>query len=245
MSMESKVLLLNELRTQLSKKLTALDLESTLSVMADELDHWDVERFEQESAEKNDCLTAYLSAMQIQGRSEKTIERYRYIIQRLMDAVNVTTRKITVYHIRQYLSSEKARGISNRTLESNREVYNAYFNWLQREGLIHHNPCANLGTVKYEKRVKDIYSEVDIEKMKFACEDVRNMAIVSFLESTGCRISEMVKLNRDAVDLGTVVRGVCHRERGSILGEQQFRGCKALAVAFLPDAYLLLCLSEK
>ena len=168
----------------------------------------------------DDLLDAYTAAMQIQGRSEKTIKRYRYLIGRMMREVSVPTRSITVYHLRQYLAKEKARGISDRTLESTRQVFSAYFNWLHREQLVDTNPTANLGAIKYPKKIKVTYSEIDIEKMKFCCKTLRDRAIICFLLSTGCRISEMVGLNRADVDLNNLectVLGKGNKERTAFL----------------------------
>ena len=130
--------------------------------------------------------------------------------------MNVPTRSITVYHLRQYLAKEKARGISDRTLEGTRQVFSAYFNWLHREQLIDTNPTANLGAIKYPKKIKVTYSEIDIEKMKFCCKTLRDRAIICFLLSTGCRISEMIRLNREDVDLNNLectVLGKGNKER--------------------------------
>ena len=216
MSIEAKATLLAQMEQKLSTMITAADMAQVLSVLSDHLADYDLQRHEGVAAEADDLLGAYMAAMEIQGRSPKTLERYRYILGRMMEAVRTPTRSITVYHLRQYLAQEKARGISDRTLESIRQVFSAYFNWLQRENLISVNPCANLGAVKCAKKLKDTYSEIDIERMKFGCVSLRDRAIVAFLSSTGCRISEMTQLNRDDVDLNGLectVLGKGNKER--------------------------------
>ena len=215
MAIEAKATLLKALEQQLSTEITAADMAKVLSAVSDQLADYSVIYAAHETP-IDDLLDAYTTAMQIQGRSEKTIERYKYLIGRLMQDVNVPTRSITVYHLRQYLAKEKARGISDRTLEGTREVFSAYFNWLHREQLIDTNPTANLGAIKCPKKIKMTYSEIDIEKMKFCCKTLRDRAIISFLMSTGCRISEMTKLNRDDVDLANLectVLGKGNKER--------------------------------
>ena len=215
MAIEAKALFLKNLEQQLSTTITAADMSKVLSAVADQLADYSVIYAAHETP-IDDLLDAYTAAMQIQGRSEKTIERYKYLIGRMMQDVNVPTRSITVYHLRQYLAKEKARGISDRTLEGTREVFSAYFNWLHREQLIDTNPTANLGAIKCPKKIKMTYSEIDIEKMKFCCKTLRDRAIISFLMSTGCRISEMTKLNRDDVDLANLectVLGKGNKER--------------------------------
>lgn len=201
MALESKAVFLKEVERQLSSTLCLNDMRSTMHVLADTLAQFTMETQRPEAELPDDLLDAYISALSVEGRSPKTLERYRYIISRMRKAVNVQTRQITVYHLRKYLSDEKARGISDRTLESTREVFSSYFNWLHREGLIDTNPVSNLGVIKYLKKQKDLYSDVDIERMKFACKSLRDRAIICFLKATGCRISEMVQLDRTDVDL--------------------------------------------
>ena len=215
MAIEAKALLLKNLEQQLSAMITADDMSKALSAVADQLADYTV-IYSAEQNHTDDLLDAYTAAMQVQGRSEKTIKRYRYLIGRMMKDLNVPTRSITVYHLRQYLAKEKARGVSDRTLESTRQVFSAYFNWLHREQLIDTNPTANLGAIKYPKKIKVTYSEIDIEKMKFCCKTLRDRAIICFLLSTGCRISEMVRLNREDVDLNNLectVLGKGNKER--------------------------------
>ena len=54
---------------------------------------------------------------------------------------------------------------------------------------------------KRAKKEKKTYSGVDLERLNLECRTVRDRAIISFLSSTGCRISEMTGLDRAAVDL--------------------------------------------
>lgn len=201
MSMEAKVSLLNRTEHQLRELLTAADMDRALGVLSAVLDGYDVTQTRPAETAEDDLLSAYISAMQIQGRSCQTIVRYTYLIRRMMDYVKVPTREITVYHLRSYLAAEKARGICDCTLEGSRQTFSAYFNWLQREGLIVQNPTANLGAIKIPKKQKDTFSQVDLEKLKFNAKTLRDRAIIAFLLSTGCRISEMTGLDRADVDL--------------------------------------------
>lgn len=201
MAIEAKIVLLSELERALSDKLTAANMSTVLSILSDKLTKFNIESLDVDDNQNDDLLEAFLNALAVEGRSPKTIQRYRYIIGRMRNALKVPTKNITVFHLRRYLTDEKARGISDRTLEGIRQTFSSFFNWLQREGLIETNPTANLGAIKYTKKQKDLYSEADIEKMKFGCRSIRDRAILCFLKATGCRISEMTQLNRDDVDL--------------------------------------------
>lgn len=201
MAIEAKAALLNALSASLSSILTAESRYRVMENVTELLDGFDVEARAPEDIQKDDLLDAYISALKVEGKSPKTVERYRYIITRMLSALNVTVRGVNVYHLRRYLADEKARGISDRTLDGNRQVFSAFFNWLQREGLIQRNPTANLGSIKYAKKIKTTFSAVDMERMKLACKTKRDKAIICFLAATGCRITEMTQLNRNDVDL--------------------------------------------
>lgn len=216
MSIEAKTALMKELEKRLYDKITVADMSKVMAVAADVMGDFDIAQLEHDACGTDDFLDAYIAAMRVQGRSEKTVERYSYIIGRMMKYAKVNTNRITVYHLRQYLMNEKERGIADSTLEGIRQVFSAYFNWLQIEGMITNNPTANLGPIKRAKKKKAIYSDADIERMKICCSTVRDRAIVSFLLSTGCRISEMTGLNRDDVDiqkLECTVLGKGNKER--------------------------------
>lgn len=201
MAIEAKAVLLNRFESTLSGMLTANQMNDVLSALSDELVNYQVLQSENVDELPDDFLDAFLSAKEIEGRSVKTLDRYKYIISKFNAATNIPTREITVFHIRRYLTDMKTRGLSDSTLEGIREVFSSYFNWLQRENLIKNNPCANLGAIKCQKKVKLAYSEIDLELLKLHCKRVRDKAIICFLLSTGCRISEMTQLNRNDVDL--------------------------------------------
>ena len=204
MAIEAKAVLLSSLSTRLSPIVTAESRDRVLECVAQLLDGFNVEVRSDVALQQDDLLDAYISALQVEGKSAKTIERYRYVLARTLETLGVPVRGVNVYHLRRYLAEEKERGISDRTLEGYRQVFSAFFNWLQREGLIQQNPTANLGPIKYAKKIKTTYSAVDMERLKLACDSKRDKAIICFLAATGCRISEMTALNRDDVDLNNL-----------------------------------------
>ena len=213
---DAKVSFTEQLEKELAASVTVEQMDVIRRAVVHVMDRFDMREIQQADAGEDDLIRCYLSALSVQCRSEKTIARYEFIIRRMLQHVGVPTRRITVYHLRQYLADEKARGISDSTLEGLRQVFSAYFNWLQRESLIERNPTANLGTIKKATKVKKTYTDIDIEKLMNVCRSVRDKAIIHFLASTGCRISEMTSLDREAVDLEhleCVVHGKGNKER--------------------------------
>lgn len=222
MAINAKVDFMNQIEKGLSTEVTAAEMSRVMRIVADTLDGYDIQGAFLNYEDQNDLLDCYLSAMKVQGRSPKTVTRYEYVIKRMLKAVQVPVRRVTVYHLRDYIQSEKERGIQDSTLEGNREIFTAFFNWLQRESLIEKNPTANLGTIKRAKKKKAIFTETELERLNMSCNCTRDRAIIAFLQSTGCRVSEMAELDRDAIDfqnMECVVHGKGNKERTVFLNE--------------------------
>ena len=215
-TLDAKVSFMNQMETKLSTEITVDAMGRTMKVMSDVLEGFSMQEIVRNDDGPDDLLSGFINALKVEGRSQKTIDRYVYELGRLMKFVNVPTRKVTVYHLREYLAHEKARGICDNTLKGLREIYSSYFGWLQRESLIERNPVVNLGKIKVPKKKKELYSEVDLEKLKRNCKNSRDLAIVLFLYATCCRIGEVVELNRDQVIIENqklVVHGKGDKER--------------------------------
>lgn len=224
MSTASTQVLLKNIENVLENYLTAHDVTVAMSAIAGHFSVFKVEQLEDTAndAESLELLNAYIEAKRIEGRSNNTLSRYRRMIERLYDAVKVPIRQISVFHLRKYLSDEKAKGLSDSTLDGMRQIFSAYFGWLQKEGLIRENPTTNLGAIKCTKKVRKPYSTVDIERIKECCSCDRDKAIVSLLLSTGCRISEVCALNRNSIDFANaeiLVLGKGNKERTVFLDD--------------------------
>lgn len=224
MAIDAKQSFLNLVESKGSELLTVADMSRLMGMISDVLENYDMRelRTDRWDMTEDDLLDSFIASLKIQGRSEKTIERYKFIIGKFMKSVNMNTRRVNVYHIRNWIASEKERGIQDSTLEGNRQVLSSYFGWLHREGLIDKNPIVNVGTIKVPKKQKKIYSETDLARLDRECETQRDRAIVHFLRATGCRISEMTQLNRDSVNyekMECTVHGKGDKERVVYLDE--------------------------
>lgn len=231
MAIDAKQSFLSRIEHKCEEQLTVADMSRLMGIISDVLEDYDMRECRRwETDQADDLMDSFTASMLVQGRSQKTIDRYTYIIRRFMASVNVPTRAVNVYHIRNWIAAEKNRGIQDSTLEGNRQVLSSYFGWLFREGLIDKNPVVNVGVIKVAKKQKKTFTDIDMERLNQCCETLRDRAILHFLSSTGCRISEMTELNRDMVDieqLECVVHGKGNKERtvfldavtGMLIGE--------------------------
>lgn len=164
-------------------------------------------------------LKKFVATKRIEGTAESTLERYADENMKLIQFVRKPLNEITTYDIRFYLSWRREKSdkkVCNRTLDGMRRCYSSFFGWLSAEGLIDKNPCAALKQIKYRKTVKKPYTAVEMEKLRKACDNARDIALVDFLYCTGCRVSEVARLNISDVNFETmecVVVGKGNKER--------------------------------
>ena len=203
MSIADKKVLMYDVEKRLGSVLTVDQMTVVLQNMSEVLNSFEVEMIAngQDNTQSEELLETFLHAKRLEGRSEKTLDRYKYVIRRIYDYAKTPVGKISVFHLRNYLTIEKERGISDSTLDGIRQVLSAYFGWLQKEGLIKNDPTLNLQPIKIAKKVRKPYSTVDIRKLEDGCTTDRDKAIISILLSTGCRISEVCSMNKEDVDL--------------------------------------------
>ena len=215
MAIESKASFLRQMEKRMSTEVPADTMSKVLSIMSDVLEGFDMREISMEE-EQDDMLDCFLQALEVQSRSKKTIEHYRLILGQMLASMKTSARRITVYHLRSYLARKKEEGLKDSTLAHFREVFSSFFNWLHREGLIEKNPVVNLGNIKVAKVEKKVFTDIDMELMRRSCRRKVDKAIICFLASTGCRVAELVGLDRDALDLENlecVVRGKGNKER--------------------------------
>lgn len=188
------------MKEKLKDIITYASLEQVVNALSDTLCSYDITPVCTDNVEKDVLLDAYISAIRVEGRSEKTLQRYKSIIGQFLKHAGTSTKNITQYHIRNYLAHEKERGLADMSVKSMFWVLSSYFGWLHRDGIITKNPAGNIGNIKVQKKVKHVFSDIDIEKMKSATTRIRDKAIISFLQSTACRISEVTNLNIEDID---------------------------------------------
>lgn len=168
-------------------------------------------------------LKRYLATKRIEGLADSTLRRYAEINLEVIRFLSKPLYEVSTYDLRFYLSVRRQQGrVSNRTLDGMRRCINGFFGWMSAEGLIGRNPCAALKQIKYRKVVKKPYSAVELEKMRNACENIRDLALIEFLYATACRVSEVSRLDIVDVDfenLECTVLGKGNKERVVYLTE--------------------------
>ena len=85
-------------------------------------------------------------------------------------------------------------------MDNVRRILSSFFSWLEEENLILKSPVRRIHKVKTGKTVKETYTDEALEIMRDHCENTRDLAIIDLLSSTGMRVGELVKLNREDIN---------------------------------------------
>ena len=209
--MEEKVVkILNEMSEYLSITQMKKLQEVILKVFAEE----DADKVEIPNEE---FLKMFLDAKKIEGCSERTLQYYKVTVEHLLSQTEVAVRKITTEEIRAYLAEyQKNSQCTNVTIDNIRRNISSFFSWLEEEDYILKSPMKIIHKIKTKTVVKSVISDEGIEKLRDSCTEIRDLAIIDLLYSTGIRVGELVNLNIDDIDLEgreCVVYGKGDKER--------------------------------
>lgn len=150
--------------------------------------------------ETQKIIKRWILTKKLEGRSEKTLHRYESQITKLFEFLGVGVDEVDVYALRLYLLSLAERGLKDVSVNSIRDILSSFFGWVHAEGIIEKNPCKGLNAIKCKKEIKHPFSKTEIEILKGACKCKRDMAMLEFLLTTGCRVSELVSINISDLD---------------------------------------------
>ena len=202
MSVLDKKLLVEEITKALGEYVPTATVSRIADTIGETLERYSVERTAEEDGvdESEGMVKLFIDAKRSEGKSEKTLRNYTYVLNRLHNGAGALN-KMTVFKLRAFISSEMERGVKPSSLESNRSVYCNFFSWLKREEIIDKNPCDNLAPIKPKKEVKLPYEDIDVYRLQDHATNPRDRAIIALLRSTGCRVSEAAGANRDAFNV--------------------------------------------
>ena len=166
---------------------------------------------------EQDLVESFLSAKRIEGCSEKTLKYYNATIQSMVKSIDKGIKYIVTDDIRCYLTKYQSEHNSSKvTIDNIRRILSSFFTWLEDEDYILKSPVRRIHKVKTGTIIKETYSDESLELMRDNCTEIRDLAIIDMLASTGMRIGEMVLLNRNDIDFNErecIVFGKGNKER--------------------------------
>ncbi len=170
-----------------------------------------------EGEDSNILIERFIAAKRVEGCSEKSLKYYKATIDAMVTALEKDIRHIRTEDLRIYLTDYQTRKQSSRvTIDNIRRVLSSFFSWLEDEDYIIKSPVRRIHKVKTVSNIKETYSDEELEKMRDNCTELRDLAMIDMLASTGMRVGEMVLLNRDDIDFAErecIVFGKGDKER--------------------------------
>lgn len=169
------------------------------------------------SASNLRLLEMFLSAKQVEGCSIKTAKYYEVTIKQLFKKMPKKVVNYTTDDIRAYLAVYQRKHKSSKvTIDNIRRIFSSFFSWLEEEDYIIKSPVRRIHKVKTGAQVKEVLSDENLETLRDNCTHIRDLAIIDMLSSTGMRVGELVKLNREDVNFSErecIVFGKGNKER--------------------------------
>mgnify|MGYP000348492725 FL=1 len=160
-----------------------------------------IETIETQPKTNEAALAAFLSAKKIEGCSLRSIAFYQVTLQKMFFSIEKLYIFINTEDIRYYLSEyQSLHNVSKATVDNMRRIISSFFTWLENEDYIIKSPARRIHKVKLPKLVKETFSEETVELMRQNCKNIRDLAIIDTLFSTGMRVGELVRLNITDID---------------------------------------------
>lgn len=176
-----------------------------------------VESENKDNDSEQNLVELFLSAKRIEGCSEKSLKYYNATIQALLDGVGKPIKHIQTDDIRNYLTEYQTKKKSSRvTIDNIRRILSSFFSWLEDEDYILKSPVRRIHKVKTASNIKETYSDEELELMRDNCLEIRDLAMIDMLASTGMRVGEMVLLNKADINFNErecIVFGKGDKER--------------------------------
>lgn len=213
-----KELFINEILQESFDILDSYQRKKLKTILENKLLDYDLTVNKDNKEEENiDILDKFISAKRIEGCSDKSLNYYKKTIENMLDGINKNVIKINTEDLRSYLISyQNIHQSSKVTIDNIRRILSSFFSWLEDEDYIIKSPVRRIHKVKPETIIKETYSDEELEKMRDNAENIRDLALIDLLASTGIRIGELVLLNREDIDFNErecIVFGKGKKER--------------------------------
>lgn len=135
----------------------------------------------------------------------------------MLDTLGKRIQEIETNDLREYLTNYQQEKKSSRvTIDNIRRILSSFFSWLEDEDYILKSPVRRIHKVKAASTVKETYTDEALENMRDNCDNIRDLALIDMLASTGMRVGELVLLNREDINFAErecVVFGKGDKER--------------------------------
>ncbi|MDS1004954.1 tyrosine-type recombinase/integrase [Clostridium sporogenes] len=151
------------------------------------------------SSDIEEKLTIYLASKKLDGLSRKTLKNYEYNLLIFASHLRKPLATINTMDLRMFLAV-RCKNLKQTSVNGQISILKSFFGWLHDEEYIPKNPAKKLKQTKEPKRVRHALNQEELELLRQACKTNREKALLEFLISTGCRLSEVVGIDKSDID---------------------------------------------
>lgn len=212
--------IINEITQQMLPVLNNFELEKLQTALNLCLENYEIAEIKSENISNYNnqhFIELFLGAKKIEGCSYKTLKYYRATINNTLNSINKEVKNIVTDDLRKYLTKHQEEHSSSRvTIDNIRRILSSFFAWLEDEDYIVKSPVRRIHKIKTGTNIKETYSDEALELMRDKCTELRDLAMIDILASTGMRVGELVLLNREDINFNErecVVFGKGDKER--------------------------------
>ena len=185
--------LINDILHDMSEVLSAKELYALQIVLQKKLNTQNNQTYPYTNIEYMDM---FISAKRIEGCSERTLAYYKATIEHMLSIIVTPLRQVQTDDLRAYLAEYQLRNnCSKTTVDNIRRNLSSFYSWLEAEDYIIKSPIRRIHKSRTGSKVKETLSEECIEKLRDSCLQIRDLAMIDLLYSTGIRVGELVNLN--------------------------------------------------
>lgn len=158
------------------------------------------------------------------GNRKRGTERgfFQFLKQKKISSLE----KVDKHVLRDYISWLMGQGVVKRSIARKLSAIRSFYRYLQREGFIATNPLDKASSPKLDKRLPSFLTIEETVRLLEApdlatLQGQRDRALLELLYASGLRVSELVSLNLEQIDLDTNeirVRGKGSKERVVLIG---------------------------
>lgn len=144
-------------------------------------------------SDEPEAVKMYLAALAVSRKARGTLLDYRRKLVRFFGAVRKPFDSVTANDVRCYLFKyQEEANLKKSSLSHVRTVLFSFYEWLVNQGCfgISKNPVKLVDPIHYYRPKLPALQPIDLEYIRDACQAPREIALIDFLVSTGCRISE-------------------------------------------------------
>lgn len=146
-------------------------------------------------------VQSFIASKRVEGCSEKSLKYYQATILKMLKGINKDIQKIVTDDLRNYLTEyQKKKNSSKITIDNIRRILSSFFSWLEDEDYILKSPVRRIHKVKSASIIKETYTDEALELMRDNCDNLRDLALIDMLASTGMRVGELVLLNIEDIN---------------------------------------------